>query len=119
MVACAIVIGRCCSAKQRSTANPRASDDMKSASPGLSCKCSFITPAPSSDNRTDSRLSIDGKTDQIDGSKRFWIPAEMIDKLLETTFDAVADIPAGASVMIGGFGTAGMPDQLIDALIGR
>ncbi len=43
----------------------------------------------------------------------------MIDKLLETTFDAVADIPAGASVMIGGFGTAGMPDQLIDALIGR
>jgi 3-oxoadipate CoA-transferase alpha subunit len=32
---------------------------------------------------------------------------------------AVADIGDGASVMIGGFGTAGMPDQLIDALIAR
>ena len=30
---------------------------------------------------------------------------------------AVADIPDGASVMVGGFGTAGMPDELIDALI--
>jgi len=30
---------------------------------------------------------------------------------------AVADISAGACIMIGGFGTAGMPDQLIDALI--
>ena len=32
---------------------------------------------------------------------------------------AVADIRDGASVMIGGFGTAGMPDELIDALIAR
>jgi 3-oxoadipate CoA-transferase alpha subunit len=30
---------------------------------------------------------------------------------------AVADILAGACIMIGGFGTAGMPNQLIDALI--
>jgi len=43
----------------------------------------------------------------------------MIDKLFETALDAVAEIPDGASVMIGGFGTAGMPDQLIDALIVR
>ena len=28
---------------------------------------------------------------------------------------AVADIRDGESVMIGGFGTAGMPDELIDA----
>ena len=32
---------------------------------------------------------------------------------------AVADISDGSSVMIGGFGTAGMPDALIDALIDR
>lgn len=43
----------------------------------------------------------------------------MIDKSV-TSFDAaVDDIDDGASVMIGGFGTAGMPDELIDALIAR
>lgn len=43
----------------------------------------------------------------------------MIDKTVPTVEDAVAEITDGASVMIGGFGTAGMPDQLIDALIAR
>ena len=43
----------------------------------------------------------------------------MIDKTLAGPEAAVADIHDGASVMIGGFGTAGMPDQLIDALIAR
>jgi 3-oxoadipate CoA-transferase, alpha subunit len=41
----------------------------------------------------------------------------MIDKTVATPAAAVADIPDGATVMIGGFGTAGMPSQLIDALI--
>ncbi len=41
----------------------------------------------------------------------------MIDKTVATPRAAVADIPDGATVMIGGFGTAGMPSQLIDALI--
>jgi 3-oxoadipate CoA-transferase alpha subunit len=41
----------------------------------------------------------------------------MIDKTVATVSAAVADIPDGATVMIGGFGTAGMPSQLIDALI--
>ena len=41
----------------------------------------------------------------------------MIDKTTWTLQSAVADIPDGASVMVGGFGTAGMPDELIDALI--
>jgi len=41
----------------------------------------------------------------------------MIDKSLETAAAAVSEIQDGATVMIGGFGTAGMPDQLIDALI--
>ena len=41
----------------------------------------------------------------------------MIDKTVSTAAAAVADIPDGATVMIGGFGTAGMPSELIDALI--
>ena len=43
----------------------------------------------------------------------------MIDKSFATAVAAVADLFDGASVMIGGFGTAGMPDQLIDAVIAR
>jgi 3-oxoadipate CoA-transferase alpha subunit len=41
----------------------------------------------------------------------------MIDKTVATAKAAVADIRDGATVMIGGFGTAGMPSELIDALI--
>jgi 3-oxoadipate CoA-transferase alpha subunit len=36
---------------------------------------------------------------------------------VETAAAAISDIEDGATVMIGGFGTAGMPDELIDALI--
>ena len=43
----------------------------------------------------------------------------MIDKTVANAEAAVADIPDGATVMIGGFGTAGMPDCLIEALIGQ
>jgi len=41
----------------------------------------------------------------------------MIDKTVASASAAVADIGDGATVMIGGFGTAGMPSELIDALI--
>ncbi|MFI8595529.1 3-oxoacid CoA-transferase subunit A [Microbacterium sp. NPDC078428] len=41
----------------------------------------------------------------------------MIDKSVSTVADAVGDIPDGATVMIGGFGRAGQPVELIDALI--
>lgn len=41
----------------------------------------------------------------------------MIDKIVSSPLDALADIRDGATVMIGGFGTAGMPVELIDALI--
>ncbi|MGA8049001.1 MAG: 3-oxoacid CoA-transferase subunit A [Burkholderiales bacterium] len=41
----------------------------------------------------------------------------MIDKILPTPQAALADVHDGATVMIGGFGNAGMPAQLIDALI--
>jgi 3-oxoadipate CoA-transferase alpha subunit len=41
----------------------------------------------------------------------------MIDKRRASAAEAVADIPDGATVMVGGFGLAGMPSELIDALI--
>jgi 3-oxoadipate CoA-transferase alpha subunit len=41
----------------------------------------------------------------------------MINKIVRSVSDAVAGIPDGATVMIGGFGTAGQPAELIDALI--
>ncbi|MDE2208304.1 MAG: 3-oxoacid CoA-transferase subunit A [Betaproteobacteria bacterium] len=43
----------------------------------------------------------------------------MIDKTMATVADAIADIKDGATVMIGGFGSAGMPSELIDALIAQ
>jgi 3-oxoadipate CoA-transferase alpha subunit len=43
----------------------------------------------------------------------------VIDKTVASADAAVADIHDGATVMIGGFGTAGMPDALIDALIAQ
>jgi len=41
----------------------------------------------------------------------------VIDKSVADTASAVAGIPDGATVMIGGFGRAGQPVELIDALI--
>lgn len=41
----------------------------------------------------------------------------MIDKICPSAAAALADVRDGATVMIGGFGTAGMPSALIDALI--
>ena len=43
----------------------------------------------------------------------------MIDKTYQSLERAVADVHDGATVMIGGFGNAGMPAQLIDALIAQ
>jgi 3-oxoadipate CoA-transferase alpha subunit len=43
----------------------------------------------------------------------------VIDKICESLEAAVADVPDGATVMIGGFGNAGMPSALIDALIAQ
>lgn len=42
---------------------------------------------------------------------------QMINKTVATAGEAVAQIHDGATVMIGGFGTAGQPAELIDALI--
>ena len=43
----------------------------------------------------------------------------MINKLLPSAAEALADIPDGAVVAVGGFGGAGMPDDLIQALIAQ
>ena len=43
----------------------------------------------------------------------------MIDKVVESTAAAVADIHDGAIVLIGGFGTAGLPAALVDALLAQ
>jgi 3-oxoadipate CoA-transferase alpha subunit len=41
----------------------------------------------------------------------------MINKIQPDVQAALSDVPDGATVMIGGFGTAGLPNELIDALI--
>ncbi|HLS93166.1 MAG TPA: 3-oxoacid CoA-transferase subunit A, partial [Microbacterium sp.] len=41
----------------------------------------------------------------------------MIDRTVGSAVDAVAGIEDGSTVMIGGFGRAGQPVELIDALI--
>jgi 3-oxoadipate CoA-transferase alpha subunit len=43
----------------------------------------------------------------------------MIDKIVPTLEQAISDVHDGATVMIGGFGNAGMPAALIDALIAQ
>ena len=43
----------------------------------------------------------------------------MIDKIHPSVESALADVPDGATVMIGGFGTAGLPNELIDGLIAQ
>ena len=43
----------------------------------------------------------------------------MIDKTIANVDAAVADIADGSTILIGGFGTAGMPSRLIDALIAQ
>ncbi|MFG1461907.1 3-oxoacid CoA-transferase subunit A [Xanthobacter sp. DSM 24535] len=43
----------------------------------------------------------------------------MIDKTRPDTQSCVADIPDGATILVGGFGGAGMPHELIEAVIAR
>ncbi len=43
----------------------------------------------------------------------------MIDKIVASTEAALADVQDGATVMIGGFGTAGLPNELVDALVAQ
>lgn len=40
-----------------------------------------------------------------------------MDKVVSSAADAVADIPSGATISVGGFGLCGIPSVLIDALL--
>ena len=41
----------------------------------------------------------------------------MINKIAASVADALAGLADGATVMVGGFGTAGIPNALIDGLM--
>jgi 3-oxoadipate CoA-transferase alpha subunit len=43
----------------------------------------------------------------------------LINKLVDSVAEALADTPDGATVLIGGFGTAGIPDELIEGLLAQ
>jgi 3-oxoadipate CoA-transferase alpha subunit len=43
----------------------------------------------------------------------------MIDKIAGSVAEALADTPDGATVLIGGFGTSGIPNELIDGLLAQ
>ena len=43
----------------------------------------------------------------------------MIDKTVSSPEAALADVPDGATIMIGGFGSAGLPAELIEALVAQ
>ena len=43
----------------------------------------------------------------------------MIDKVVDSIDAALADVRDGATIMLGGFGSAGLPGELIDGLIAR
>ena len=42
-----------------------------------------------------------------------------MNKVVSSAAEAVADIPSGATVMLGGFGLCGIPENLITALVAR
>lgn len=43
----------------------------------------------------------------------------MISKIFALPAAALADVPDGATILVGGFGSAGMPAELIEALIAQ
>ena len=43
----------------------------------------------------------------------------MINKMVRSVADALTDVKDGATVLIGGFGTAGIPNELIEGLIAQ
>src|SRR5688572_21389277 len=55
--------------------------------------------------------------------RRYWQPAvptrweHVLDKVVATTQEAVADIADGSTLAVGGFGLCGVPIALIDALL--
>ena len=52
-------------------------------------------------------------------SARDILAAEMIDKISPSIEAALADVRDGSTVLVGGFGGSGVPEELIDALIAQ
>src|SRR5262245_3678650 len=44
-------------------------------------------------------------------------PEERMNKVLQDAISAVADVEDGATIMMGGFGLCGIPENLIEALL--
>jgi 3-oxoadipate CoA-transferase alpha subunit len=44
---------------------------------------------------------------------------DMVDKIVPSIEDALADIRDGATILVGGFGGSGVPEELIDALVAQ
>ena len=55
--------------------------------------------------------------DHVDARSTPFLTDAMIDKIYPTAHAAVADVHDGATVLIGGFGMAGMPSELVAALL--
>jgi 3-oxoadipate CoA-transferase alpha subunit len=55
-------------------------------------------------------------THSTGNASRLWIIL-MLNKILETCGAALEDVKDGATIMISGFGRAGLPSQLVDALV--
>ena len=47
------------------------------------------------------------------------MPTRVINKIVSSIAEALTDVQDGATIMVGGFGGAGMPNELIDGLIGQ
>src|SRR6201991_1717005 len=48
-----------------------------------------------------------------------WLGCCVMNKVVESADAAVADIPSGSTIMLGGFGLCGIPENLIAALVRR
>src|SRR5205823_5490767 len=78
--------------------------------------CALCAPRPTAPRRSGSPRPGRRAGGTL-GRSRFALAAPMIDKVFVTALAAVSDVQHGATVMIGGFGTAGQPSELVDALI--
>ena len=93
----------------------RASDDLASHSAVIS----HARGAPADTDAPARELArpAQGRRRLVDWRPTRQAKDTMIDKIVESAAAALADVRDGATVMIGGFGTAGLPDELIAALM--